>query len=132
TRLFLAGLSRIYGVLLGRRGRLPTLAVVLTLLFLGIATLGLNGWTNFTVRYLGLLLVNSLVLSGFCYYVIRELARERGLGSMIYSGRGIGASMGFLLTMYLIRATQWGEIQDLSAMQGDYFVGYVPNLLAVS
>jgi tetratricopeptide (TPR) repeat protein len=132
TRIFLAGLSKIYGILLSRRGRLPTFAVVLTLLFLGIANLDLNGWVNFTVRVLGLLLVNSLALSAVCYYVIRELARDRGLGSLIYSGRGIGASMGLLLAVFVIRATDWGEIQDLSAMQGDYFAGYVPSLLTVS
>lgn len=132
TRIFLAWLSKIYANLLSRRARLPTFAVILILSFLGIANLGLNGGINSTVRVLGLLLVNSLVLSAVCYYVIREVARVRGLGSLIYSGRGIGASMGLLLAAYIIRATDWGGTGGLPGMRGDYFIGYLLNLLTLS
>jgi tetratricopeptide (TPR) repeat protein len=132
TRILLAGLSKIYGLLLSRRGGLPTLAVVFLLLFLGISNPGFDGGTLYYVRILGLLLVNSLALSAVCYYVIRELARERGLGSLIYSGRGIGASLGILLAAYTIRATNWGVLLDPSAMLGVDFAGYLLNLLTQS
>jgi hypothetical protein len=132
ARIFLAGLSKIYGNFLSSKGRLPTFAVVLLLLFLGISNLGLGAGLQYVVRILGLLLVNSLALSAACYYVIRGLAREHGLGSLINSGRGIGASLGLLLAVYIIHATNWGVFQDPSAMLAVDFVGYVLNLLTMS
>jgi len=129
TRIALARLSDLYAAFLSRKGSWFTFGVVLILLILGATNTGLSGWLNYGIRALGLFIVDSLVMSALGYYVVRELGRVRGLGSLINSGRGIGASLGLLLTAYLIRATKWGDSGGLSAMLGVDFVGYLLNCL---
>ena len=40
--------------------------------------------------------------------------------------------MGLLLAVFIIRDTDWGKTGGLPGMQGDYFFGYLLNLLAES
>ena len=43
------------------------------------------------------------------YYVVRDAARRQGLGSLIASGRSIGATLGFLWLVQFYRAVNWGS-----------------------
>jgi serine/threonine protein kinase len=130
TRIVLAKISGLYVFFFSRGKSFFTLGVVLALLLLGSGT-GFPGWLNFGTRVLSLFAITSLVMSALGYYVVRDLARVRGLGSLINSGRGIGASLGLLFTAYLIRTTDWIDSGGLPGMVGSDFVGYVLVCLAL-
>jgi serine/threonine protein kinase len=54
-------------------------------------------------RLIAPLMLNSLVISVLFDWLIRAYARRRGLGSLITSGRGMGAVLGLLFTINLFR-----------------------------
>ena len=56
-----------------------------------------------TTRLLLLLLLHSFLVSILCDWVIRALARRRGLGSLATSGAGMGAILGMVSTLNLLR-----------------------------
>ena len=56
-----------------------------------------------TTRLLLLLLLHSFLVSILCDWVIRALARRRGLGSLATSGAGMGAVLGMVSTLNLLR-----------------------------
>jgi hypothetical protein len=57
-------------------------------------------------------LLNSFVISILCDWTIRALARRRGLGSLSTSGRGMGAILGLILTLHLIRMTTFEALMQ--------------------
>jgi len=78
---------------------LPVLAVLLTL---GLTSATPRG-IALAARVLFPLLVNSVLVSILFDWAVRATARRRGLGSLITSGRGMGASFGLLFTTFLIQ-----------------------------
>lgn len=131
TRIALAWLSNLYAALLSRRSGWVTVGLVLGLLVLGASYRQAGNWMVYGTRALGMLAATSLATSALGHYIVREVARVRGLGSLIDSGRGIGASLGLLLTAYLIHTTQWGNSGGLDGMLGGDFLGYLVNCLGV-
>jgi serine/threonine protein kinase len=57
---------------------------------------------SLTARLLVPLLLNSFLISILCDWIIRAVARRRGLGSLATSGTGMGAILGFVFTLNLL------------------------------
>lgn len=55
-----------------------------------------------SARFITALLLNSFVLSIMYDWIIRHLARRRGLASLHSSGRGMGAIIGMILTLQMV------------------------------
>lgn len=98
-RVGLAWMSERYMKLTSRRGLVFLLPGLLALLILAlIPSLPTAVWLS-----AGLILpvlLNSLVAGMVSDFLIRALARRRGLGSLITSGRGMGAILGMVLTLH--------------------------------
>jgi hypothetical protein len=58
------------------------------------------------------LLLNSLLVSILTNWAVRDVARQHGLGSLITSGRGMGAIFGLLFTLNLISILGLKEISQ--------------------
>lgn len=71
-----------------------------------------------------LLLINGLIPGTISDYIVRRMARLHGFGSLIPSGRGMGASLGWLLLLYIFRTTNWDIIGPLAEMSFVDFWGY--------
>ena len=76
-------------------------------------------------------LLDSLVVSTVSDFLIRALARRRGLGSLSTSGRGMGAILGMVLTIHLFNLAGAQQIfQQLTRLiLEDVFIG--PLIFAV-
>ncbi|HXQ37835.1 MAG TPA: hypothetical protein VN843_27750, partial [Anaerolineales bacterium] len=61
-------------------------------------------YVSLLARLLFPLLLNSLVVSILADWIVRTIARRRGLGSLIASGSGMGAVLGLLFTINVIRS----------------------------
>ena len=70
------------------------------------------------------MLVGSLAASVVGYYIIRETAHVRGLGSLVPAGRGMGAIFGGLIALWWFRITDWGQSTSLQALDVGEFIGY--------
>lgn len=109
VRKTLAWISDRYRKLTSGRGLILLLSGLAILLALSLMTfVPVQG--RLAARLLLPLLVNSLVISIFCDWVIRALARRRGLGSLSTSGRGIGVILGLVFTLHLISVLGLKEI----------------------
>lgn len=109
-RLALSRLSDLYAGLWSWQGMVAAL-ILLSIIFVvdfGDTELGAN--LRGVTRFAWLLLVTSPATGALGYYVVRETARQQGLGSLISNGRGIGASLGWLFTLHLFQATDWKEV----------------------
>ncbi|MGE5222918.1 MAG: protein kinase domain-containing protein, partial [Omnitrophica WOR_2 bacterium] len=130
-RLALARTSALYTSLFSRQG----LPVILAIVLFFLAAEGIN--QAFLVSLRGatrlilLLLIDSLAASAIGYYIVREVARQKGLGSLIFSGRGLGASFGWAFTLFLVRTTDFRGVRFGDIGRGD-FAGYVFLNLAVT
>jgi serine/threonine protein kinase len=139
-RIALAGFSNLYANFFTRKGGLSVIGMILVLLVASVFNWRLLlGSSNILVyvintvaRFLSLVMINSLVASALGYYVVRELARERGLGSMIRSGRGIGAILGLLISTFFISSTKWGGSGGFPEMLGEDFVSFIVACTALS
>ena len=69
-----------------------------------------------TARVLPLLLLNSFLMSMPCDWAIRALARRRGLGSLATSGAGVGAILGLVSTLHLIRLLGFETILEKTVL----------------
>jgi tetratricopeptide (TPR) repeat protein len=127
-RLVLARLSGFYDTLFSRRGLLillPLLAMVLA----AEVNSDAQPWRSLgqlrgASRVILLLLVSGLFTSSLGHYVVRETARQRGLGSLIASGRGMGGSLGWLFLFWMYRITNFVEFSLRTLDAGD-FAGYL-------
>lgn len=116
-RIMLAWISERYKKLISGRG--------LTFLLLGMAVLlGLSLIRSVPIpvrspaRLILPLLLNSIVISILCDWVIRALARRRGLGSLSTSGSGMGAIFGLVLTFHLINIVGFKQVFQTADMLG--------------
>jgi hypothetical protein len=78
-----------------------------------------EGWVRwapliFLGRFLILLGLNVSSASLLSNLRVRDMARETGLGSLIYSGRGLGAIFGFLVTLWELWNTKWEPASNVS------------------
>lgn len=131
TRIVLARLSKIYAACLSRKGIWFTLVVAFLLLTFSASIVNLGDWLISGIRSFTIFFTTSLITSALAHSIVREVGRVRGLGSLIASGRGIGASFGLLLCAYLLRTTNWGDSGGLPAMMGGDFLGYLLSCLSV-
>lgn len=124
-RMALARLSSLYAALFGRRSGCLTVVIILALLLVGTWYTGSSEWVIYGSRALSLFAVTSLAISALGHYIVREIAKLRGLGSLIASGRGVGAILGLLLMGYIFRTTNWGTSGGLDGVPGFDFLGYL-------
>jgi serine/threonine protein kinase len=112
-RVALAWMSQRYEQLTARRSLVflvPALAILLTLSIIPSDATILRS----TARLLLPLLLNSLLVSILIDWAVRAIARRRGLGSLITSGRGIGAILGLIFTLNLISVVGFQDFfQDM-------------------
>jgi serine/threonine protein kinase len=101
-RVALAWMSERYKKLTSGRGLAFFIAGLVALVTLSIP-LSLPVPVSLTARLLLPLLLNSFMVSILCDWIIRALARRRGLGSLAASGAGMGAILGLVFTLNLIR-----------------------------
>jgi len=106
TQSLRVGLSRVshfYEQLTSRKWLvflLSGLAVLLTLSVIPRIPMSLR----LPARLLFPLLLNSLLVSILFDWIVRTIARRRGLGSLITSGGGMGAILGLVFTLNMIRS----------------------------
>jgi serine/threonine protein kinase len=131
TRIILAGLSKIYQSFGSRRGIWMSIIAILLLLYTGWSDIIPSGWFKSGVRTLALFFISSLITSAMGHSMVREFGRVRGLGSLIASGRGIGASLGVVICAFIIHTTDWGTTGGIPGVDGVSFLGYVVVNLAV-
>lgn len=99
----------------GMQGLLLTPTRRLTLLALVLAALSAELWLDWApgravTRLLVLLAVTCLPAGFVCDWRVRDIARRMGYGSLIHSGRGMGAVLGALATIWLMTVlTVFGE-----------------------
>jgi hypothetical protein len=134
-RIALARLSDVLAALFSRRG----LLIIVAFLALLVASETGRGELFDAARGYTRLALLLVVISGFTgalgYYVVRETARQNGLGSLIAGGRGMGAFLGWLLLFLVVRISEiddgnlsLGQLGDL--MTGD-FIGYIFMCVAI-
>ena len=102
-RVGLAWISERYKKLTSGRGLALLIAGLVTFAALSLP-LFLPVPIRLTARLLLLLLLDSFLVSILCDWIIRAVARRRGLGSLATSGTGMGAILGFVFTLNLLRA----------------------------
>ena len=108
-RIILSRISRFYERLTSRKFLLFLLSGLAALLALSIdpdLTVGLL----LPARLLFPLLLNSVVVSILADWIVRTIARRRGLGSLIASGSGMGAVLGLLFTLNQISSVGFEAI----------------------
>jgi hypothetical protein len=101
-RVVLAWITERYKRLTSRRGLVLLLPAFVALLAASILY-AIPVQIRLPARVILPLLLNSLVISTLFDWVIRALARRRGLGSLSTSGTGMGAVLGLVFTLNLIR-----------------------------
>jgi serine/threonine protein kinase len=106
-RVALAWISERYRKLTSGRGLVFFIAGLVALVALSLP-LSLPVPVRLPARLLTPLLINSLVVSILCDWVIRALARRRGLGSLSTSGKGMGAILGLILTIHSFSVVRGG------------------------
>jgi serine/threonine protein kinase len=129
-RVGLAWMSELYRKLTTRRGLVFLLPSLVALLVLGLIP-SLPTPVRLPAALILPVLLNSLVVSTVSDFLIRALARRRGLGSLSTSGRGMGAILGMVLTIHLISIAGVQQIfQQLNRLiLEDVFIG--PLIIAV-
>ena len=100
-RVALAWISERYEKLTSRRGLAFLLPGFVALLAFSIL-FSFPIQVRLPARLILPLLLNSLLISILCDWVIGALARRRGLGSLSTSGSGMGAILGLVFTLNLI------------------------------
>jgi hypothetical protein len=123
--------SELYSRLVSWSGILALIALLL--LYIGV----FEAWSGLAAlkgiaRLAVLTLVGSLAASVVGYYIIRETARVRGLGSLVPAGRGMGAIFGALIALWWFRITDWGQSTSLQALDVGDFIGYGFIVLMIS
>jgi hypothetical protein len=121
-RRALAWTSEQYKKLITKKGLFLFLAALVVFLILSMMQ-NLPFAILFPARLITALMLNSFVLSILCDWVIRALARRRGLGSLSTSGRGMGAILGIALTLHLVSTVGFKEIYWTSGIEGFYTAG---------
>jgi len=112
-RVGLAWLSKRYEQLTSRKWLAFLLLGLVALMALSvIPSLPMN--VSLLARLLTPLLLNSLLVSILFDWIVRTIARRRGLGSLIASGGGMGAILGLMFTLHLIRILGPAEILKTS------------------
>ena len=116
-RVFLRLLARISSARdwLAARWRwtvLPFLAAVAVVELLGVVLFGSGAPEGFqalqTLTRLALIAaINTTAIGAISRSVLREVARRHGLGSLVLSGWGMGAVLGFILTIWWFAGTGW-------------------------
>ena len=91
-RLGLASISKAYTWLYSWPGILATLLVVILDVLAEVINVPLPAILHGALRFAGMAVVITPVCGALGYYMVREAARRQGLGSLIASGRGIGAA----------------------------------------
>jgi eukaryotic-like serine/threonine-protein kinase len=99
VRAGLVWVSQIYERLVTGRSLLALPLVLIALLTVSLVA---TGGTAFAARLLFPLLLNSVLVSILFDWAVRAIARRRGLGSLITSGRGMGVVFGLVFTIFLI------------------------------
>jgi hypothetical protein len=110
-RVALAWITERYKGLTSRRGLVLLLPALVALLAASILY-AIPVQIRLPARVILPLLLNSLVISTLFDWVIRALARRRGLGSLSTSGTGMGAVLGLVFTLNLIRLLGIGELSQ--------------------
>ena len=123
-RVALAWMSERYKKLTSGRGLAFFIAGLVALAALGIP-LSFPVPVRLPARLLLMLILNSFLVSTLCDWVIRALARRRGLGSLSTSGKGMGAIFGLVLTIHLFSLLGLPELAEEI-----YIIDYVLILLA--
>lgn len=121
-RIGLAWISERYKRLTSKKGFiffLPALAALLALSLLP----GIPAQAVLLGRVFFPFLLNSIVISILCDSVIRAVARRRGLGSLSTSGRGMGALLGLVLTLHIIRSAGIDPILQTRYVLDGFFFG---------
>ena len=108
-RVALAWISERYKKLMSGRERSFFIAGLVALMALSLP-LSFPVPVTLTARLLLLLLLHSFLVSLLGDWVIRTLARRRGLGSLATSGAGMGAILGLVSTLHMIRLLGFEEI----------------------
>jgi serine/threonine protein kinase len=119
-RVALARLSERYKKLTSGRRLAFFIAGLAALLALSIPV-SLPIPVSLTARLLLPLLLNSFLVSILYDWIIRALARRRGLGSLVTSGAGTGAILGLVFTLNLIRILGFEAILTSAGILG-FFV----------
>ena len=101
VRAGLVWVSHVYERLTSRKSLVFLLAGLVSLLVLSVIS-SLPIILTSAARLLFPLLVNSVLVSILFDWAVRAIARRRGLGSLITSGRGMGAIFGLVFTIFLI------------------------------
>jgi hypothetical protein len=110
-RVGLAWLSERYEQLLSKKSLAFFLLGMVVLLVLSVVP-GMPRNARLLARLIVPLLFNSLVVSILFDWIIRTIARRRGLGSLITSAGGMGAILGWVFTLNLIRVLGIQGIRD--------------------
>jgi hypothetical protein len=127
-RISLAWLTDRYKWITSRKG-LPFLLVGL-LILLGLSLpISIPVALRLPARILVPMLVNSVLAGTLLDWVIRALARRRGIGSLSTSGGGIGSVYGWVLTVNLIRLV---GVSDLSIYLMADTLSYFAGTLAMT
>ncbi len=118
-RVALAWTTEQYKKLITRRGLVLYLGTLVVFLILSMIQ-ALPYPVLVPARIITALLLNTFVLSILCDWVIRALARRRGLGSVSTSGRGMGAILGLVLTLHIVSSLGLREIYWASGIEAFY------------
>lgn len=127
-RVALAWITERYKGLTSGRG-LALLIPALMVLLASSLTYTLPRRVFLSARLILPLLLNSLLISIVFDWVIRALARRRGLGSLSTSGSGIGAVLGLVFTLNSISVIGIPEIAIL--LPGDILADFLGILITV-
>lgn len=114
-RITLAWLTERYKQITSRRGLTFLLPGLMILLGLSLP-LSVPVLLRLPARFLLPMLLNSLLVGILFDWVVRALARRRGLGSLSTSGGGMGSAFGwvFTLNMFLVNGFQvMADVQDI-------------------
>jgi hypothetical protein len=119
-RAGLAWISNLYEKLVAVRSRLVLIPFLIVLLAVSLIPAVPDG-IAFTARIIFPILLNSILVSVLCDWAVRAIARRRGLGSLIRSGRGMGAVLGLIFTIFLVRDLGLPLIfQETTEMAGNF------------
>jgi hypothetical protein len=121
-RRAIAWTSEQYKKLITRKGLVLYLVVLVAFLILSMIQ-ALPYPVLMPARVITALLLNTFVLSILCDWVIRALARRRGLGSLSTSGRGMGAILGLVLTLHLVSTVGAMKIYLTTGVEAFYVAG---------
>ncbi len=113
--LILSWMSRLYASPFTIEGALLILAFIVA--FVVVERWDTLAYMRGISRFGLLLLLNGLLPGIVSYYIVRRMARLHGLGSLVLSGRGMGAGLGWLLLFWVFRTTNWentGPLPEVS------------------